>query len=126
MPRKSTITLEEIILFVEQNEIKNPVELSKINKPFYNYIYRNRVTDKVPFKHKKVFHREDYEKEFKENRTKDWYDIERLLPYLEHFAEIEGTTVEDQCVQCYLQTKKSSLFKINPFHLFEKEFVTKK
>lgn len=103
MPRKSTITLEEIIVFVEENQIKNPVELSKINKPYYNYIYRNRVADKVPFKHKKLFHqRGDYEKDFRENRTKEWYDIERLLPYLEHFAEIEGTTVEDQCVQCYL------------------------
>ena len=105
MPRKSTITLEEVILFVEENQIKNPVELSKVNKPYYNYIYRNRVTDKIPFLHKKVFHHRgdyDYEKEFREARTKEWYDIERLLPYLERYAKEEGTTVEEQCYIYFL------------------------
>lgn len=100
--RKNPITLEEVVLFVEENKIKNPAELAKLNKPYFNFIYRNRVTDKIPFLKKKILAPRDYEKDFQENRTKEWYDIERLLPYLEHFAEIEGTTVEDQCVQCYL------------------------
>jgi hypothetical protein len=112
--RKNPITLEEVVLFVEENQIQNPVELAKINKPYYNFIYRNRVTEKIPFTRKKVFNQRDYEKDFKENRTKDWYDIERLLPYLEHFADIEGTTVEDQCVQCYLLPEWEDFKQKNP------------
>lgn len=114
MPRKSTITLEQVILFVEENQIQNPVELAKVNKPFYNFIYRNRVTDKIPFIHKKVFHRGDYEKEFRENRTKEHYDIERLLPYLERYAREEGTTVEEQCYIYFLLPEWKDFKEKNP------------
>lgn len=114
MPRKSTITLEEVILFVEENQIKNPTELAKLNKPYFNFIYRNRVTDKIPFLKKKILSPRDYEKEFRENRTKEWYDIERLLPYLERYAREEGTTVEEQCYIYYLIPEWEEFKKNHP------------
>lgn len=107
MSKKTNATLEMVLQFIEENDIKSTKELKKANRSYYNWIYNNKLSWELPFLNKRRGwtrrdHDEVYEKNFKENRTKEWYDIERLLPYLEHFAEVEETTVEDQCIQCYL------------------------
>lgn len=105
--KPSTVTLEHVLEYIEQNNIQSAMELKKSNRSYYNWVYNRKLSRELPFlTHRNSWvrrsHDEVYEKEFRENRTKEWYDIERLLPYLEHFAEVEETTVEDQCIQCYL------------------------
>ena len=83
-------TIEDIIEYVERNNIKKTKDLPS---SYLNYIYRYKLSDRLPFiqeKKKRKAQRID------SNRLQPWYDIERLLPYLERWAYEEGTTLEEQ------------------------------
>ena len=83
-------TFEDILKYVEDNNITKTKDLPS---NYLNYIYRYKLSDRLPFiknKRQRTKQRKD------SNRLQDWYDIERLLPYLTRWAYEEGTTIEQQ------------------------------
>lgn len=83
-------SIEDIIKYVEDNNITSTKQLPS---NYLNYIYRYKLSHRLPFiqqKRRKAKQKKD------SNRLQEWYDIERLLPYLERWAWEEGTTVEEQ------------------------------
>ena len=83
-------TIDDILKYVEDNNITSTKQLP--NK-YRNYIYKNKLSHLLPFiqeKKKKGTQRTN------QNRLLDWYDISKILPYLERWSIMEGTTVEFQ------------------------------
>ena len=83
-------TIEDIIEYVEDNNITSTKQLPS---NYLNYIYRYKLSDRLPFiqqKRRKAKQKKD------SNRLQDWYDISRILPYLERWSYDEGTTIEQQ------------------------------
>ena len=88
--RRIQYTIEDIIKYAEDNNVTSTKQLPS---NYLNYIYRYKLSHRLPFiqqKRRKAKQRKD------SNRLQEWYDIERLLPYLERWAYEEGTTVEQQ------------------------------
>ena len=83
-------TIEDIIEYVEKNNINSTKELPS---SYLNYIYRYKLSHRLPF----IQNKRQRSKQRKDsNRLQTWYDISRILPYLERWAYEEGTTVEQQ------------------------------
>ena len=90
-------TIEDIIRYVEDNGITSTKQLPS---SYLNYIYRYKLSHRLPFiqnKKRKAKQKKD------SNRLQEWYDIERLLPYLTRWAWEEGTTIEQQAIWGCLQ-----------------------
>lgn len=90
-------TIDDIIKYAEDNNVTSTKQLPS---NYLNYIYRYKLSHLLPFlqeKKKKAKQRKD------SNRLQDWYDIERILPYLERWAWEENTTVEQQAIEGCLQ-----------------------
>ena len=85
---KSKYNLQMVLEYIEQNQIEKVKDLPV---EYRNWIYRSGQYDKLPF-HKERQVRNKSNKD----RLLDWYDIERILPFLERWAWEEGTTVEQQ------------------------------
>ena len=88
--RRIQYTIEDIIKYAEDNNITSTKQLPS---NYLNYIYRYKLSHRLPFlqeKKKKAKQRKD------SNRLQDWYDIERILPYLERWSIEENTTIEQQ------------------------------
>ena len=89
--------IDDIIRYVEDNNITKTKDLPS---SYLNYIYRYKLSDRLPFiqeKKKRSKQRKD------SNRLQPWYDIERILPYLERWALEEDTTIEQQAIEGCLQ-----------------------
>ena len=85
-------TIEDILKYIEDNGVTSTKQLPS---SYLNYIYRYKLSDRLPFiqeKKKRKAQRID------SNRLQPWYNIERLLPYLERWACEEGTTIEQQAI----------------------------
>ena len=83
-------TIEDIIKYVEDNGITKTKDLPS---NYLNYIYRYKLSDRLPF----IQEKKQRSKQRKDsNRLQPWYDISRILPYLERWAYEEGTSVEEQ------------------------------
>ena len=83
-------TIDDIIKYAEDNNVTSTKQLPS---NYLNYIYRYKLSHLLPFlqeKKKKAKQRKD------SNRLQSWYDIERILPYLERWSIEEGTTIEQQ------------------------------
>ena len=90
-------TIDDIIKYVEDNNITSTRDLPS---KYLNYIYRYKLSHLLPFlqeKRRKAKQRKD------SNRLQPWYDIERILPYLERWAYEEGTTIEQQAIEGCLE-----------------------
>ena len=92
--KQSKYNLQMILEYIEQNQIEKVCDLPV---EFRNWIYRNGQHDKLPF----------YKERQVQNKSKDrllnWYDISRILSYLERWSIKEGTTVEFQAINCALK-----------------------
>ena len=93
--KQSKYNLQMVLEYIEQNQIE---KLKDLPVEYRNWIYRNGQYDKLPF-HKERQVRNKSNKD----RLLDWYDIERILPFLERWAWEEGTTVEQQAIKCALK-----------------------
>ena len=83
-------TIDDILRYVEKNNINSTKELPS---SYLNYIYRYKLSHRLPF----IQNKRQRSKQRKDsNRLQTWYDISRILPYLERWAYEEGTTVEQQ------------------------------
>ena len=83
-------TIDDILEYVEVNNITKTKDLPS---NYLNYIYRYKLSHRLPFlKEKKQRSKQRKDS----NRLQEWYDISRILPYLERWAWEEGTTVEQQ------------------------------
>ena len=90
-------TIEDIIRYVEENNITKTKDLPS---NYLNYIYRYKLSHRLPFiqeKEKRKAQRID------SNRLQPWYNIEKILPYLERWSIEENTTVEQQAREGCLQ-----------------------
>ena len=86
-------TIDDILEYVEVNNVTSTKDLPS---NYLNYIYRYKLSHRLPFlqeKKKKAKQRKD------SNRLQSWYDIERILPYLERWAWEENTTIEQQAME---------------------------
>lgn len=83
-------TIDDIIRYVEDNGITSTKQLPS---NYLNYIYRYKLSDRLPFIQQK---RQKAKQKKDSNRLQEWYDIERILPYLTRWAWEEGTTIEQQ------------------------------
>lgn len=84
---KSKYNLEMVLEYIEQNQIE---KVGDLPDSYRNYIYRSGQYDKLPFyKERKVRNKS-------KDRLLDWYDISRILPYLERWSIEEDTTIEFQ------------------------------
>ena len=83
-------TIDDILEYVRVNNVTSTKELPS---SYLNYIYRYKLSHRLPF----IQNKKQRSKQRKDsNRLQSWYDIERILPYLERWAWEEGTTVEQQ------------------------------
>ena len=93
--RQSKYNLQMILNYIEQNKIEKVCDLPV---EYRNYIYRTGQYDSLPFhKERKVRNKS------KNDRLLDWYDITKILPYLERWSIKEGTTIEFQAINCALK-----------------------
>lgn len=83
-------TIEDILKYVEDNNITSTRDLPS---NYLNYIYRYKLSDRLPFIQQK---RQKRKQRKDSNRLLDWYNIEPILPFLTRWAYEEGTTVEEQ------------------------------
>ena len=90
-------TIEDIIKYVEDNNITSTKQLPS---SYLNYIYRYKLSNRLPFIQEK---KQKTKQRIDSNRLQPWYDIEKILPYLERWAYEEGTTVEQQAREGCLQ-----------------------
>ena len=86
--KQSKYNLQMVLDYIEQNQIEKVKDLPV---QFRNYIYRSGQYDRLPF-----YKERQVRNKSKNDRLLDWYDIERILPFLERWAYEEGTTVEQQ------------------------------
>ena len=91
---KSKYNLQMVLDYIEQNQIEKAKDLPV---QFRNYIYRTGQYDKLPF------HKDRQVRNKSKDRLLDWYDLSRILPYLERWSVMEGTTVEFQAINCALK-----------------------
>lgn len=90
-------TIEDIIRYVEENNIKKTKDLPS---NYLNYIYRYKLSDRLPF----IQEKKQRSKQKKDsNRLRSWYDISRILPFLERWSIEEGTTLEQQAIEGCLE-----------------------
>ena len=83
-------TIEDILEYVRVNNINKTKDLPS---NYLNYIYRYKLSHLLPFikdKKQRLKQRKD------SNRLQEWYDISRILPFLERWAWEENTTIEQQ------------------------------
>lgn len=85
--RQSKYNIDMIISYIEQNQIEKVKDLPI---EYRNWVYRNGEYDKLPF------YKERQVRNKSKNRLLDWYDISKILPFLERWAYEENTTVEFQ------------------------------
>lgn len=83
-------TIDDILKYVEDNNITSTKQLPS---SYLNYIYRYKLSDRLPFIRDK---RQKKAQRTNQNRLQPWYDISRILPFLERWAWDEGTTIEFQ------------------------------
>ena len=93
--RQSKYNLEMVLEYIEQNKIEKVKDLPI---EYRNYIYRTNQYDKLPF-----FKERQVRNKSKNDRLLDWYDLSRILPYLERWSIKEGTTIEFQAINCALK-----------------------
>ena len=95
--RQSKYNIDMVLDYIEQNKIEKAKDLPV---EFRNYIYRTGQYDRLPFyKERKVRNKSNKSKD----RLLDWYNIEPILPYLERWSIMEGTTIEFQAINCALK-----------------------
>ena len=92
--RQSKYNLQMILDYIEQNQIE---KVGDLPDSYRNYIYRSGQYDRLPF------YKERQVRNKSKDRLLDWYDISKILPYLERWSEEENTTVEFQAIKCALK-----------------------
>lgn len=96
--RQSKYNIDMVLDYIKQNQIE---KVGDLPVQFRNYIYRTGQYDKLPFyKERKVRNKV---RNKSKDRLLDWYNIEPILPYLERWAYEEGTTIEFQAKEGFLE-----------------------
>lgn len=96
MGQSKRYTLQMVLDYVETHGVTKMVQLPKNLR---NYIYRDGLIDELPFnKNRREKLRQKKAQRIDSNRLQPWYDIEKILPYLERWAWEEGTTLEQQAI----------------------------
>ena len=86
-------TIDDILEYVEVNNVTSTKDLPS---NYLNYIYRYKLSHRLPFLQEK---KQRSKQRIDSNRLQPWYNIERILPYLERWAWEEGTTIEQQAIE---------------------------
>ena len=86
-------TIDDILEYVEVNNVTSTKDLPS---NYLNYIYRYKLSHRLPFLQEK---KQRSKQRIDSNRLQPWYNIERILPYLERWAWEENTTIEQQAIE---------------------------
>lgn len=103
---KSKYNLQMVLEYIEQNQIE---KMKDLPVEYRNWIYRSGEYDKLPF-HKERQVRNKSNKD----RLLDWYDISKILPFLERWSIMEDTTIEQQAIKCALKPEWKQWIKEHP------------
>ena len=101
MGQSKRYSLQMVLDYVETHGV---TKMTQLPKNLRNYIYRDGLVDELPFnKERREKLRQKKEQEWRENRLQDWYDISRILPFLERWSVEENTTIEFQAKEGFLE-----------------------
>ena len=104
----SKYSLQMILKYIEENQIKRTKDLPT---EYINYLYRTGQYNQLPF------YKERKTREEKKPRLQDWYDFEKILPYLMRWAEQEGTTLKKQAKDACLMPEYNQWIKEHPEYI---------
>ena len=104
----SKYSLKMILDYIEEN---GTTRIKDLPTEFQNYLYRTGQYNQLPF------YKERQTRDESKTRLQDWYDIEPILPYLERWAEQEGTTIRQQAKEGCLLPEWKEWVKEHPEYI---------
>lgn len=104
-------TIDDILQYIEDNNITRTKDLPS---SYRNYIYKNNLSHLLSLIKEK---KDKSTKEKTGNRLQDWYNFEKILPYLERWAEQEGTTIRQQAKEGCLLPEWKEYCKQHPEYI---------
>lgn len=104
----SKYNLQMILEYIEENGTTRTKDLPN---EYQNYLYRTGQYNQLPF------YKERLTREESKTRLQDWYDFEKILPYLERWANQEGTTIRQQAKEGCLLPEWKVWVKQHPEYL---------
>ena len=104
----SKYSLQMILDYIEEKQIKR---IKDLPTEYINYLYRTGQYNQLPF------YRQRQTREESKTRLQNWYDFEKILPYLERWAEQEGTTIRQQAKEGCLLPEYNQWVKQHPEYL---------
>lgn len=104
----SKYSLHMILKYIEENQI---TRIKDLPTEYINYLYRTGQYNQLPF------YKERKSREEKVTRLQDWYDFEKILPYLERWAEAENTTLRQQAKEGCLLPEYNQWIKEHPEYI---------
>lgn len=113
--KESKFSLQMVLDYIEENSV---TRMKDLPKNLMNYVYREKLTEKMPFNSDRAEKRKiKRDLLFQENRLQQWYDIKKILPYLERWAVEENTTVEHQAIWGCLEPEWQQWCQEHPEYL---------
>ena len=104
----SKYSLKMILDYIEEKQI---TRIKDLPSEYINYLYRTGEYNQLPF------YKQRQTREEKKPRLQDWYDFEKILPYLERWAEQEGTTLKKQAKDACLIPEYNQWIKEHPEYI---------
>ena len=104
----SKYNLQMILDYIEEKQI---TRIKDLPSEYINYLYRTGQYNQLPF------YKERKSREEKVTRLQDWYNFEKILPYLERWAEAENTTIKQQAKEGCLLPEWKEYCKQHPEYL---------
>ena len=104
----SKYSLKMILDYIEEN---GTTRIKDLPTEFQNYLYRTGQYNQLPF------YKERQTRDESKTRLQDWYNIEPILPYLERWAEQEGTTIRQQAKEGCLLPEWKEWVKEHPEYI---------
>lgn len=104
----SKYNLQMILDYIEEKQI---TRIKDLPTEFQNYLYRTGQYNQLPF------YKERKSRDESKTRLQDWYDFEKILPFLERWAEQEGTTIRQQAKEGCLLPEYKQWVKEHPEYI---------
>ena len=97
-----------ILDYIEEN---GTTRIKDLPTEFQNYLYRTGEYNQLPF------YKQRKSREERVTRLQDWYDFEKILPFLERWAREENTTLRQQAKEGCLMPEYNQWIKEHPEYI---------
>ena len=104
----SKYNLQMILDYIEEKQI---TRIKDLPIEFQNYLYRTGEYNQLPF------YKQRQTRDESKTRLQDWYDIEKILPYLVRWAREENTTIRQQAKEGCLLPEWKEYCKQHPEYI---------